>query len=179
MRKLPVSIKKNLNILRLTLVAFTALVVFNGCLSSALNYRPTAELQDEYRYTAMSEHFRAYYDVIPAENGRLVRGVLQNISRTYATNVTLDISESVSGGQYDDRAYLFKSLGSIKMLSHKSFEFLIIGKETKELVVRYDFLPSVEDSFISQRPDDKTGGVPMDVQPIRGVLKLPSVEQPN
>jgi hypothetical protein len=141
------------------------------CLSSALNYKPTAGLQDEYRYTAISEHFRAYYDIIPAESGVLVRGVLQNNSRTFASNVILNISEN-QPGHFEDRSFLYKNLGNIKMFSHKPFEFHVIGQATHELLVNYEFVPSAEDSFINQRPDDRNDSAPMDVQPIRGTIRL-------
>lgn len=164
--------KEKKSFLRFSLLVFTGLFLLSGCLGSALNYRPSADLQEQYRYTAFSEHFRAYYDVIPAEGGTLVRGVLQNTSRTFATNVTLNINEAPSG-RYEDRSYLFKSLGSIKMLSHKPFEFLALGENTPELIVAYEFIPSVEDDFMNQKPDDRSDVRSMDFEHIKGTIRLP------
>lgn len=143
-------------------------------MSSSLNYRPTAELKEDFGYIAVSEHFRAYYDVIPMGDGVNVKGVFQNISRTFASNVTLDVSECCNmGGVYSEKSYYFKNLGSIKMLSHKPFEFYIPSKEEKELVIAYEFMPSSEDSFI--KPIAETPAY--FYEPIKGKIKLILIKQ--
>ncbi len=119
--------EKKKNFLRFSTL-LCACIFAVSCAGAPLNYRPTSELREDFGYSASSEHFRAFYDFAPSGGGIMVKGVIQNISRSFASNVTLDVSDSLRG-QYQEKSHVFKNLGSIKMLSHKAFEFYVPSKD--------------------------------------------------
>lgn len=168
--------EKRKNFLKFS-VFLCACVFAVSCAGAPLNYKPTNELREDYGYVAASEHFRAFYDFSPMGSGIIVKGVIQNISRTFASNVTLDVSDSLHG-QFQEKSHVFKNLGSIKMLSHKSFEFYVPSKDEKELVIVYEFMPSAEDTFVKQ--GQTTADTPdYFFQPIKGTIKLMLTKKEN
>lgn len=149
-----------------------------SCANTALNYTPTSELREEYRYVVSSEYFRAFYNLIPMGEGIMVKGAMQNISKTFASNVSIDVSATLSGF-YDEKTYLFKNLGNIKMFSHKVFEFYIPSNNVSELVVNYEFLPVLEDTFFKDDISAYSETSAFYIKPIIGTLKLPLIKQPQ
>ncbi|WP_265821437.1 hypothetical protein [Geovibrio ferrireducens] len=161
--------KKKKNFLKFSLL-LCACIFAVSCAGAPLNYKPTSELREDYGYVAVSEHFRAFYDFSPMGSGIMVKGVIQNISRTFASNVTLDVSDALRG-QYQEKSHVIKNLGSIKMLSHKAFEFYVPSKDEKELIMAYEFMPAEEDTFVKQ--GQTTADTPdYFFQPIKGTIRL-------
>jgi hypothetical protein len=118
---------------------------------------------------SVSEHFKAYYNVQKVGDKTIVRGVLMNVSKSFASNVKFNFDECCkSGGYYDAKTYEDVSLGNIKNFSHKPFQIIIESPETKEVTVNYEFTPSEEDSFI--KPGAETPAYMF--EPIKGKISL-------
>lgn len=133
---------------KLTL-AFLFTVLLAGCTQFNMQFQPTSELRSEYDHSSKSRDLTIYYNVRESSADKTLHLAVQNTANLYMSSLTVNYDNCCQAYSKASGRYNFANLGNLKNRSHKTM-ILKMEKDAKgTIVLRYSYIPVVEDKFLN------------------------------
>jgi len=130
-----------------------SLLMLSGCVTSSLNYKRSAVLNDRYKHKVSDRNVEIFYNTKVLDNRTVIDAAIKNNARIFMKGLTISYDECCQLRFKREAKHNYKHLGNLKNRSFKEVRFTLPVSDIKRFKLEYSYYPVVEDNFLRTSGD--------------------------